>query len=263
MELVKYSRVINQILNSFKENEKIIIDAFETELKDYGHKINVQALKDILKSSNDIMTLDNVNKMNIALYYSGDVNITMLFILFALKNDLTITLFNERYDVFNNCIIAMIEEILKESRINNIYFKYDDKYNEKFLIDNQNEFDNIIFIGDYFEYRNLKYRIKKEMIYNNYGFIKGYIDKENNTEEYQKIMKYCYVNNIDMDFYTDKEEFLEEVGEEDKVIIFSNNKLEVEEIKEKISNKDILYNEFPYDNYKFDINEVLEKLKLK
>lgn len=259
MELIKYNRIIDGMLDGFKENEKIIIDAFKTELQDYGHNIDIKYLNNLLKDSKKFPEINNINK-NIALIYSGNVDITMSFLLFALRNDLTITLFNERYGIFNTCIITILEEVLKELKIKNTYFEYGEKYDEKFLIDNQNKYEKIIFIGDYFEYKNLKHYIKKDIVFDNFGFIKGYIDKENNIEEYQKIMKYCYMNNIDMDFYTDKEEFLEEVNESDKIVIFSNNMKEIEELKSKLNNEDIICNEFPYDNYKFNINEFIKKI---
>lgn len=258
MELEQYNKVIYKILQEFKQNESIIIDAFKTELQDYGHKIDIKGLKEILQEN--IIQVESIKGSKIALYYSGNVNITLYFILFAFKNNLTVTLFNERYNIFNSCIITIIEEILKELKLDNTYFKYNEKYNEKFLIDNQNEYDKIVFIGDYFEYKNLKYYIKNQMIYNNFGFIKGFIDKERFFDEYQKIMKYCYIHNIDMDFYTDENEFIEEISTEDKIVIFYDDKLKIEEIKSKISSKDVLYNEFPYDNYKLNMDNIIKEL---
>lgn len=259
MELVKYNKVIDGILEGLKENEKIIVDAFKTELQEFGHNIDIKYLKNLFKDLKKIPEINSTSK-KMAVYYSGNIDITVSFLLLALKNDLTITLFNERYGVFNTCIITILEEVLKDLKLKNTFFEYGDKYDEKFLIDNQNKYEKIIFIGDYFEYKNLKHYIKNDIVYDNFGFIKGYIDKENNMEEYQKIMRYCYMNNIDMDFYTDKEEFLEEVNSQDKIIIFANNEKEINELKSKLKNNDIMCNEFPYNNYKFNINEFVKKI---
>lgn len=255
MNIEKYNKIANKILDGFNQNEEIIIAAFKTELQDYGHKIDIKFLKEILQEKP--VEKEDIKDAKIALYYAGNISVTLSFILLAIKNDFTITLFNERYNVFNSCLITIIEEVLRDLKIENSYFKYDEKYNEKFLVDNQNEFDKIIFIGDYFEYKNLKHYIKSEMIYNNFGFIKGFIQQEKYMDEYKEIMKYCYIHNIDMDFYTDENEFIEEVLEEDKIIILTYDGAKKESIKSKISSKDVSF-EFPYDKYKFDINEVIK-----
>lgn len=256
MNIEEYNRVVDKILMGLNQNEKIIIEAFKTELQDYGHKIDIKFLEEILKEKP--IELEEVKDNKVALYYSGNTSITLYFILLAIKNDFSVTLFNERYDVFNNCLVTIIEEVLKELKIHNTYFKYDEKYNEKFLVDNQNEFDRIIFIGDYFEYKNLKHYIKKEMVYDNFGFMKGFIEQEKYIDEYKKIMKYCYIHNIDMDFYTDEDEFIEEVSENDKVIILTSDEQQKENIKTKISRKDVMF-EFPYEQYKFNMNEFIKK----
>lgn len=260
MEIEKYNKIVKGILNGFKENEKIIIEAFKTELQDYGHKIDFKDLKEILNSAKDIPNKSEVRDLEFALYYSGNSNITLSFLLFALKNDVTITLYNERYDVFNTSILAVFENVLEELKIENKYIKYDEKYDEQYLINHEKDYNKIIFIGDYFEYKNLKHHIKREIVFDNFGFIKGYIDKEKCVEEYQKIMKFCYINNIDMDFYTNKQEFLEEVSENDKIILLSENKEELDNLKEVLKSDDIICNEFPYENYKFDIKNVIRKI---
>ena len=134
----------------------------------------------------------------------------------------------------------------------NQWVDYDSNYNEIFLRDNENEFDKIIYIGDYFEYERFKSFFKKKVEYNNYGYIKLFMDKTKYSEEYKKIVNFTYLENISLELYDDVDDFINESREEDFAVIFADFQL-INKIQKGLRAEEILFNTFPYDSYKFKI----------
>ena len=134
----------------------------------------------------------------------------------------------------------------------NQWVDYDSNYNEIFLRDNENEFDKIIYIGDYFEYERFKSFFKKKVKYNNYGYIKLFMDKTKYSEEYKKIVNFTYLENISLELYDDVDDFINESREEDFAVIFADFQL-INKIQKGLRAEEILFNTFPYDSYKFKI----------
>ena len=90
------------------------------------------------------------------------------------------------------------------------------------IILNQNSYDKIIYVGDYFEYENEQYNFDKELEYNSYGFLKVYIDKTKYKEEYKELTKYSYKKNISIEYYENISEFIENVNKGDTIIIYES-----------------------------------------
>lgn len=255
-----YNKFVQKLLNEIKENNKILEKAITTELQDSGHKVDLEYIKAIFENKENVLKINELENKKIAVSYNGDIEITVQMILFALKNNLEIHLFAENSKIINTCFITLILESLKDSKIENKYIYYKDEYDENYLRKKQNEYEYIIYIGEPFEYEKFKYFIKKQVFYYNYKAYKIYIDQSKFNEEYKEIMKFTYMQNIYIDVYDNKENFIEDVNEIDKVIIYTANEKEKEEFNNILKTKEIIYNEFPYDEYRFKINDLMVKL---
>jgi hypothetical protein len=152
----------------------------------------------------------------------------------------------------NEILYNILIESLNACRIRNQWVYYNENYNEIFLRDNQNEFDKIIYIGDYFEYEKFKVFLKKDVEYNNFGYIKLFIDKLQYEEEYKKIFNFAYMNNISLEVYDDIEDFISESRAEDFAVIFADFRI-INKIQRELRADEIIVNTFPYDTYKFKI----------
>lgn len=255
-----YNKFIKKILSEINENEKVFNKAITTELNDYGHKVDLEYIKAVLKNGENVLKISELENKNIAVAYNGDIEVTIQMILFALKNNLKINFFAESYEIINTCLFTLILEIMKDSKIENIYLDYDLKYDENYLRNHQEDFDKIVYIGEPFEYQNFKYFINKDVFYYNYKSYKIYIDQAKYLEEYKEFMKYAYMQNISLDVYDDIDDFVENVLEIDRVVIYTDDELEKNNIIGKLKTKEIICNEFPYDEYRFKINDLMVKL---
>ena len=256
----EYEKVIKECIKGVQDNKEIIKKAIKVELNEYGHDIKFDNILKILEESNKIENI-KLEAQKIAVEYNGNIEITIKMILAALKNDFKIDLFAESYNIINQTIITLILECMKNCKIENQYINYDEENHNNELIKNQNNYDKIIYIGDYFEYTKFAYFIKQKVYYENFGYIKALIDPIKFKEEYKRLSKECYMRNIFIDFYEDIEEFLEEAKVEDTVIVYTNSEKDKEQVAARLPMKDIYFNEFDFEKYNFKINELIEKLK--
>ena len=89
--------------------------------------------------------------------------------------------------------------------------------------------------------------------YNNYGYIKIFIDRTKFASEYNDITTFAYRENIVLEKYDDVEDFISESREEDYAVIFGDNN-EINKIKRGLRSGELLINAFPYNAYEFKIN---------
>ena len=255
-----YKRLINLILKSIEEEKEILQNAMQFELNEHGNVIDYERIIEVLKKSENIKIVDNIKNKKLAVVYNGNPEITLNLIFSAIKNECEIIFFAESFHSINNCLITLILECMKDCDLENKYIYYDESNKEIMLIQEQEKYDFIMFVGDYFEYKNLQHFIKKEIKYSNYGFFKGYIDKTKFLEEYKNILKFCYLKSIIFEVYENAKDFLEEVDSYDKVVIYTDSEEEKNKFKESLKTTDIIFNEFPFEKYKFDVNDLLVKL---
>lgn len=261
MEERKYKNLIKNFQNSINDTKKVIKSAVDTEFADYGHKIDLEYIKNILNSSDNVLENSNLKNKKISVLYDGNPEIGIELILAALKNDFKLTLCAEKYDVINNCLITLLLECMKELNLKNEYIDYEEKYDETYFIENSKYFDKLIYIGEYFEYTKVKYFIKNEVEFFCYGTIKLYIDSEEYKDIYKTMLKYCFMRNIAIDVYSDIEDLIEEVSDQDFVVVYLSKNDDKKLIKQRLKSVEtVLYNEFTYDEYRFKINDLLVKL---
>ncbi len=92
--------------------------------------------------------------------YQGDVNYTKLICEEALKNKANVFFsLNDDYLATNTVIVKIANNIIKDEYIGIVLKIYNNVEDER-LYSGSNQIDEAIFIGNAFDYREVKYKIK-------------------------------------------------------------------------------------------------------
>ena len=149
--------------------------------------------------------------------------------------------------------MEIVQDSLINCRLKNDWINYDSKFNEIYLRDTEKNFDKLVYVGDYFEYERFKTFFKKPVEYNNYGYIKLYIDQKKHKDEYKKINEFAYFENIYLEVYNDVQDFLLESKKDDFAVLYLDNPKLINQAQKFIRAKDLIINSFPFDEYKFKV----------
>jgi len=250
MEKIVFNNLLKEINKGLKLNEKIINQALNKEMSK-GNTVGLERITNILK---DFENIEGKNEaQSIAVCYSGTPEITVTYILDSILYNNKITLCVNEYKIINDVLITIIVESMQKLNIKNLWINYSSSYNEIYLRDNEKNFDKIVYIGDYFEYERFKYFFKKDVEYNNYGYIKLFMDKSKFKNEYKEIMKYAYIENIYLEIYDDIQEFINESKKVDFAVAYIADFKVINKLQKEIKSSELLVNNFPFDSYKFKI----------
>lgn len=250
MEKIVFNNLLKEINKGLKLNEKIINQALNKEMSK-GNTVGLERITNILK---DFENIEGKNEaLSIAVCYSGTPEITVTYILDSILYNNKITLCVNEYKIINDVLITIIVESMQKLNIKNLWINYSSSYNEIYLRDNEKNFDKIVYIGDYFEYERFKYFFKKDVEYNNYGYIKLFMDKSKFKNEYKEIMKYAYIENIYLEIYDDIQEFINESKKVDFAVAYIADFKVINKLQKEIKSSELLVNNFPFDSYKFKI----------
>ena len=254
MESVEFKKLLEKINSGIKKNKNVLDEAINEELSK-GNSVNIDKIKEILKDFEEISEKEhNFENKSVAVCCSGKPEITITYILDSIIYNNKITLCISGNKVINEILITIILESMRECKIKNQWINYKSNYNEIYLRDNERYFNKIVYIGDYFEYERFNSFFKKQVEYNNYGYIKLFMDKSKYKEEYKKIMKYAYIENIYVEIYDDIQECILESKPTDFTIIYVDDFKIVNQLQKELKSKEVLINTFPFDEYKFKVN---------
>ncbi len=249
MDINRFKQIILEIKNSFNENKKTIEEVFQQELEN-GYMLSFdECIKEIKRVEDDIVNekINEENNKNIAIIYNGSLEATINIIITSIYFNNKVDFYGDGCDLARTVIVELINLVLKdEFKIINNYSIIIEKWDEH-LKENEDKYDKIVYIGDYFEYDNVKALVKKDIQYNSYGFLKAYIGSLKYQKNHRELAKKSYKNNIYIEYYSDRNDFIENVTENDTVVICEN----IEEISKKIKAKNILTSEEFLNNYKF------------
>lgn len=250
MENATFRSLLREIKDGIKSNKNVLDKAIQ-EAMSKGEFIKIDKIIELVTSFENVQVEAPEGK-KIAVTYSGKPEITLTYMLDAILYNNKVTLCTNSNKPITEILYTILNESLVNLKIKNQWVDYNSNYNEIFLRDNESKFDKIIYIGDYFEYERFKYFFKKDVEYNNYGYIKLFMDKAKYPEEYKKIVKFTYIENIALEVYDDVEDFISESRQEDFAVIFADFQL-INKIQRELRAEEILFNTFPYDSYKFKI----------
>lgn len=251
MEKLVFVNLVKEIENGINQNKDKIDQALNKEVSK-GNLITLDRVMSTLKYYKNVEAFFNEGK-SIAVSYPGRPEITVSYILDSILYNNQITLCVNENKIVNDVLITVIVECMRRLNIKNMWINYNSTYNEIYLRDNEKEYDEIVYIGDFYEYQMFKSFFKKDVEYNNYGYIKLLINKSTNQDEYQKIMQYAVKENVCLETYTDIDEFVNESKETDFSVAFINDFKDINKLQKEMKSEELLINTFPYDTYNFKI----------
>lgn len=250
MEKTEFKSLLKEIRFELNMNKNMLDKVLNEEMCK-GNSINLQKIANIIREYENFEDFNQENK-KIAVYYLGNPQVTITYILDSIIYNNNITLCAKEYRRFNSILIDCIKEAFVNCRLENKWINYDDSYNEVYLKDNSKFFDKLVYIGDYFEYLQFKSFVKRDVEYNNFGSIKLFINQAEYKDEYKKILSYSSKENIFLEVYDDIQEFINESKDENFSVVFGD--MNVLKTVRKELKGEMLFNAFPYDDYKFTIN---------
>lgn len=250
MENLVFRNLLKEIKDGIKLNKNVLDKAIQ-EAMSKGEFIKIDKLVELVDSFQNVVVKAPEGK-TVAVSYTGNPEITLTYMLDSILYNNKVVLCANNNKPITEILYTILNESLVNLKIRNQWVEYNSNYNEIFLRDNESKFDKIVYIGDFFEYEKFKSFFKKKVEYNNFGYIKLFIDKVKFQEEYKKIVKFTYVENIALEVYEDVDDFISESREEDYAVIFADFNL-INKIQRGVRAEEILVNTFPYDSYKFKI----------
>lgn len=217
--------IFTKFVDNFKNeitNNMVLKDAiYQEEFSGNFIKITncfkqIEYTKDLI-DNNDFY----INYSNLALMYNGNPNVLIHILLNAVFFNFNLTLYADSYLKFQACLTKIAKVLLEEYNMK-LRIQIIDNKREQHLKDNQNTFDKIIYVGDYFNFKNLQYYITTTMQFSSYGHIKVYAGDSNIDSE---LTKFAYMNNIELEIYENFDEFFAELNNDDDIICLDKEKL--------------------------------------
>ena len=251
MEKTIFKKLLNEIEIQMKAKRTFIDKALNEEYSK-GNPIKYERIEKILSDYKDIEKFKKENQ-KIAVCYDGRPEITLTYIFDSIIHNNNITYCINGNKKINEVLMEIVLDSLINCKVKNDWICYDQKYNEIYLRDKESYFDKLVYVGDYFEYQMFSSFFKKKVEYNNYGYIKLYIDQKKHKDEFKKINEYAYFENIYLEVFNDVQDFLLESKKEDFAVLFLDNSKLINQVQKFLRAKEVFINSFPYKEYKFKI----------
>ncbi len=251
MDKITFTNLLKEIGDGLRQN-KALIDKTLNEEYSKGAPVAFSKIENIVKDFQNIDSFKSEGK-KIAICYDGRPEITLTYILDSIVFNNNITYCINGNKKINNVLIDIVQDSFLNCRIKNEWISYDEKYNEIYLRDTEKYFDKLVYIGDYFEYERFCSFFKKPVEYNNYGYIKLYIDKKKHSDIYRKIMEYAYKENIYLEYYNDVRDFILESKKSDCAVLYLDDPNLLNKAQKMIKAGELIINNFPFDEYKFKV----------
>lgn len=234
MEKSKKENLLNKIIKRIKEEEKNIYKANQIDRKHYKMKVNINRFIQIAENIKD-KDMGEFTDKNVMITHNGNPYITYLLAIKAICSNTNLEIcVNETMLGTNNVIIKIIEEVLKELKINlNItvirILNIETLKNEKEI--------KIIVLQDKAQYSKLLKAKIPNVSYKPIYNVALYIDDEEFEEIKQDIIQYCDENFIEIEIYDaddlgDAIEQLKADNEGEYALILTKKKVDIEKIKE-------------------------------
>lgn len=242
-----FIKITNLIKKELLENKVLKEAAIEEEKE--GNLIDITSIiKQINYTQNKIIEKEP-EITSTALIYSGEPLVLTHFVLETIYNNSKLDLYNSSYNIFQASLLELVKNILNDFNMKvNIQIIVDKQ--QQTLIQNQQNYNRIVYVGDYFNYEKLKYYIKNPITYYSYGHIKIYVDKTKDNEKYVDLIKYAYIHNIEIESYENIDDLINDLNEKEEYMIISDeSKLENIKKLEKLENN---------KNKLIDLNEIKE-----
>ena len=246
MEKSKKENVLNKIIKRIKEEEKNIYKANGIDRKHYKMKVNIHRLIQISENLKE-KDIGEFTDENVIITHNGNPYMTYILAIKAICSNTNIEIcVNETMLGTNSVIVKIIEEILKELKIN-IHIDVIGMLDIETLKNTQDT--KMIVLQDKAQYSQLLRAKVPNVYYKPIYNVALYIDDEEFEEIQQDIIQYCDENFIEIEIYDaedieDAIEQLEADNEGEYALILTKQKVDmdkIQELKEK-ENIDIYIN---------------------
>lgn len=225
---------LKEVKKRIKEEEKNIDKANQIDKKHYKMKVNVNKFMRIAENLKDGEIGEFLDK-NITITHNGNPYISYILAIKAIFSNTNLEIcVNETMLATNSVIIKIIEEVMKELKINLKISVIRTLDIEKLKKEKDKK---IIILQDIAQYSNLKRLRVQNVSYNPIYNVSLYIDDEEFEEIKQDIINYCYENFIEIEIYEadDIEEAIEQLkadNEGEYALILTKQKVDMDKIKE-------------------------------
>ena len=263
MEKIKKENLLNKIIKRIKEEEKNIYKANQIDRKHYKMKVNINRFIQIAETIKD-KDIGEFTDKNVMITHNGNPYMTYILAIKAICSNTNLEIcVNETMLGTNSVIVKIIEEVLKELKINlNIAVI---RILDIEILKNEKEI-KIIVLQDKAQYSKLLKAKVPNVSYKPIYNVALYIDDEEFEEIKQDIIQYCDENFIEIEIYDadDLEDAMEQLkadNEGEYALILTKQKVDMDKIKElkEKENIDIYINK----NILSELEERINKIKIK
>ncbi len=261
---------IDNVIEAFEENfEKYIPQFVEATNRDYSKFIFKTKIEDLRNIINEIkleqiQVTDKIDNNyikdgygTIVAIYNGSPIVTMNLVLNTIKTHNKIILCVQNEFETSKLIVNIAKEVLRNNSFNenilNILNTYED------VFEYQDYIDKVIFIGNKYEYINIRKKLHIDTEYNGYGYMSVFYDNDEYKTYIENMKMYSLNNFMDVDIYDGKiDEAIDKINYlklNQTVAIFSKEKSNVIKAILNLKAENIYINKNPFKNYKFRISQ--------
>lgn len=244
MDKTEKEKILNKIISRIKEEKNSIKKANQIDNKHYKMKVNIDKLIQITEKLKNKTIREYIDK-SVLITHNGNPYITYILAIKAICSGTNLDIcVNETMLGTNSVIIKIIEEVLKELKIN-IKIVIIRNLDIETL---KNKEAKIIVLQDKSQYTKLLKLNIQNVFYRPIYNLALYIDDEKFEDIKRDIIKYCDENFIEIEIYDadnidDAIEQLESDNEGEYVLILTKQKIDINKLKKDIKiyiNKNIL-----------------------
>ena len=234
MEKSKKENLLNKLIKRIKEEEKNIYKANEIDRNHYKMKINMNRFIQISENLKE-KDIGEFTDENVIITHNGNPYMTYILAMKAICSNTNLEIcVNETMLGTNSVIVKIIEEVLKELKIN-IHIAIFRTLEIETLKNQKNI--KIIVLQDKAQYSQLLRAKVPNVVYKPIYNVALYIDDEEFEEIKQDIIQYCNENFIEIEIYDaenveDAIEQFEADNEGEYALILTKQKVDMDKIKE-------------------------------
>lgn len=263
----KVLELLNQVQKDLISKKQIIQKAFDLDYKKWEIEIDIEQLIKIVDNIKSQEYLSKFSKQEIidGLGKIALVNTTNPYMIFSFilsciyTNNNPCIILEEKMLASNKSIIELVKKSFENLKYDSSIIEYKEVISKEEIIQKQDNYDLIYYLGNKEEYLNFSKRIHIDSKFENFGEIYVYVDSDDFKEELLNIDKYAIKNELKVIYYkSNLEESLNSINKCNNInkvsIIFTKNIENAYEFIKKIKSEKIYINENP-EEIIYNINQ--------
>ena len=251
----EYQRLLEKIVDAIKENKNIIEEANKIDLKYYNRKVELSKIEEIIEKYRNDEIRNNQNMKKCLIEFNGDIYITIQLCIWAILNKKKIILdINNYLFALNTVIVKIVNIELKKYGIENMISIYELEGIEE-IEKNAKNLDQIICIDDSDIYNEIGEIEPEKTRLIKFNSIDLYCDDDDLVELRDMVCDYARNNHWQLELFDDEEknkvaDIIKKHGEGAIVILLSQDKELQDNFKNKLLDRELYINKFPFDETK-------------